>query len=124
MAVYLLHSTVPLVRESGAEVRHYLGYCDEGNLPHRLWEHRTGRHSARIVQAFLQQGGELWLGNYWAGLQRDDERRMKSNGHLESKCLLCQLDELLRMIADRHGTAGLSAPMLLEQSSRQSVSDR
>jgi hypothetical protein len=96
MGVYLLHSSVPLVRSNGAVVKHYLGWCSPGMLPRRLHEHETGRHSAKVVQAFLEKGGVLSLGNYWPRTNRHDEKRMKLNGHLTEKCLVCQLEALTR----------------------------
>jgi hypothetical protein len=104
MAVYLLHSTVPLARAGGREVRHYLGYTPDGGLAQRLAAHRAGRKSARIVQEFLRQGADLVVGNYWPGLSPLDERRMKANGHLERKCLQCQANELQTKLAVLNGT--------------------
>jgi hypothetical protein len=96
MGVYLLHSSKPLVRSNGEEVRHYLGWCSAGMLPRRLLEHERGRHSAKIVQAFLRLGAELTLGNYWPRKTRHDEVQMKSNGHLSRFCLVCELEQLTR----------------------------
>lgn len=108
MAVYLLHSTVPLTRPGGREVRHYLGWTPDGHLEARLEAHNKDRKSAKIVQAFLNVGGELHVGNYWPGLDRDDERRMKRNGHLEAKCLICERNRIAREITRMATTAGLS----------------
>lgn len=96
MGVYLLHSSVPLVRSNGVEVRHYLGWCSPGMFPRRFHEHETNRHSSKVVQAMLAKGGILSLGNYWPGLTRYDEVQMKRNGHLVEKCLVCQLETLTR----------------------------
>jgi hypothetical protein len=111
MAVYLLHSTVPLIRENGSEVRHYLGWTCEGNMPDRLEAHYENRKSAKIVQEFLRRGGELWLGRYWEGLTRLDEKRMKLNGHISSHCRVCQLIALRDKWIEDMGTAGLSLPL-------------
>lgn len=97
MGVYLLHSSVPLVRSNGEEVRHYLGWCSPGMFPRRFHEHETNRHSAKVVQAFLAAGGVLSLGNYWPGLTPADEQRMKRNGHLGEKCLVCALERATRV---------------------------
>lgn len=107
MAVYLLHATVPLIRPNGSEVRHYLGYTCEGGMTDRLHAHYTNHKSARVVQEFLKQGSELWLGRYWENLTRADERRMKIAGHLANKCLWCQLDALKHRILEDYGTAHL-----------------
>lgn len=99
MAVYLLHSTIPLVLPDGREVRHYLGWTGEGHFPRRLDAHLKNRKSAKIVQAFLGVGGQLCLGNYYPGLTRDDERQMKKNGHIGARCLVCKLNEVHRELA-------------------------
>jgi len=96
MGVYLLHSSVSLVRSNGEEVRHYLGWCTPGTFPRRFHEHETGRHSAKVVQAMLQKGGVLALGNYWPDRTAADEQRMKRNGHLSEKCLVCLLETVTR----------------------------
>jgi hypothetical protein len=116
VAVYLLHSSVPLVRADGREVRHYLGWTGEGCFPRRLEAHHANHKSARIVQAFLLAGGKLCLGNYWPDLTRADERRMKQNGHLEAKCLLCQIHRLQRELTALRGTALASKPTPTEPS--------
>jgi hypothetical protein len=105
MAVYLLHSTVPLVLPDGREVRHYLGWTGEGDFPRRLRAHRANHHSAKIVQAFLAAGGELCLGNYYPGLDRTAERQMKRNGHIGNRCLRCQISRLQRELRDRERDA-------------------
>jgi hypothetical protein len=116
MAVYLLHSTIPLVLPDGREVRHYLGWTGEGNFPRRLHAHETNHKSAKIVQAFLATGGKLCLGNYYPGLTRDDERQMKRNGHIGSKCLICQRNQLERRLREVHTLAMASPAPSGEQS--------
>jgi hypothetical protein len=110
VAVYLLHSTVPLVLPSGREVRHYLGWTTEGGFVNRLRCHIANRHSARIVQAFLAARGELCLGMYWPNLTRHDESRMKKAGHLGDKCMICQAQALERRFVEMVESAGLSMP--------------
>jgi hypothetical protein len=100
MAVYLLHSTVPLKRANGAEVRHYMGWTQDGCLPKRIAAHKRNRHSARLVQAFLAAGGELQVGRYWPELDRADESRLKRNGHVAQYCLICKLEELQRVVEE------------------------
>jgi hypothetical protein len=107
MAVYLLHSTIPLVQPSGREVQHYLGCTTDGRFPERLREHYANRGSARVVQAILLGGGELCLGNYWPDRGPAEERQMKRNGHLEAHCLLCRRNELLRQIREMNTRAGV-----------------
>jgi hypothetical protein len=40
-------------------------------------------------------------------MTREDERRMKSNGHLERHCLLCEADKLYHRLMEDCGTAGV-----------------
>jgi len=91
VSVYLLHSTVPLQRGNGQQVRHYLGHVQPGGLAHRLEEHRKGQHSAKVLDAMREKGATFLLGNFWPDRTREDERRMKANGHLSGQCLVCQL---------------------------------
>lgn len=116
MAVYLLHSTVPLVMPDGREVRHYLGWTPDGRFYDRLQAHVNNRKSARIVQAFLAAGGTLCLGNYYAGLDRNDERRMKSAGHISRRCLVCKRNELERELNRLRADAGRRASLEAEPS--------
>lgn len=111
MALYLLHSTVPLVRANGQVVRHYLGFCEEGGLPRRLRQHDGGRKSSRLTKAMLAAGATFLLGNYFPGLTRTDERRMKKNGHLSSKCLVCKLKEAVAALDALDGHRSPSGDM-------------
>jgi hypothetical protein len=103
VGVYLLHSTVPLRRSGGRTVMHYMGWCKEGNLFHRLEEHNHNRHSAKIVQAFLAAGGILLIGRYWPGTTPDDEQRMKRNGHIDQHCYICKMNELQQKLVESIG---------------------
>lgn len=109
MPVYLLHSTVPLQRANGQTVRHYLGYCEPGNLLSRWEQHKKGRGSTPVVRAMVARGGRLLMGNYWPTLTRTDERRMKRNGHLSGRCLVCQVREVLRRFDALHSLVKNSA---------------
>ena len=80
-------------------------------MPHRLEAHYANRKSAKIVQAFLAKGAELWLGRYWENLTREDERQLKRNGHINSHCLVCQMIELRDLWLEDLGTARLSLPL-------------
>ena len=95
MAVYLLHSSVPLRRSDGTLVRHYLGCTSDDGLANRLEEHTTGRSRVPIIRAFLANGGTLQVGNLWPGRGYRDEHRMKRAGHLARHCYACRIDDLL-----------------------------
>jgi len=90
MAVYLLHSTVPIGGPGRNGARHYTGFCREGRLAERLREHRSGRGGVAIVNAYLEAGGDLLVGGYWPGEKRADERRRKNGGNSRKACLVCR----------------------------------
>lgn len=90
MAVYLLHSDVPLLRSDGTPVVHYVGWAPDGEVGRRLLDHLRGRHPAVLVQQFLAREATLWLGNHWWGKDRDFERRLKMMGHLSRRCFRCR----------------------------------
>lgn len=90
MAVYLLHSDVPLLRSDGTPVVHYVGWAPDGEVARRLQDHLRGRNRAVLVQQFLERGATIWLGNHWWGKGRDFERRLKRMGHLSRRCFRCQ----------------------------------
>lgn len=94
MAVYLLHSSVPLVRSDGTPVQHYVGWAPDGEVLRRLGDHLLHRHPARLVEAFLERGAILQVGYVWPELTREDERRVKSAGHLDRRCYLCRIERL------------------------------
>jgi hypothetical protein len=87
--IYLLHSTVPLGTTGSNAATHYLGYCEEDDLVKRLRSHQSGHSDAAIVRAFVAAGGKLLLAAVWPGRSRDDERRMKTAGHLARYCFIC-----------------------------------
>jgi len=95
MALYLLHSTVPLVRPNGSEVRHYVGWCRDGHVERRVKLHRSGRSRVGILRAFLQHGAQLMLVRVWAGATPSDEQYIKHGGHLGELCPVCSPDRVL-----------------------------
>lgn len=90
MAVYLLHSDVPLLRSDGTPVFHYVGWAPDGEVYRRLQDHLRGRNRSVLVQQFLERGATLWLGNHWWGKDREYERRLKLMGHLSRRCYRCK----------------------------------
>lgn len=85
--LYLLHFTVPLGRpEPRMSASHYLGWTD--TLEGRLRTHRAGKGPA-ITVAALERGAELVLAWSKPGT-RDQERRMKGNGHFDRRCAVCK----------------------------------
>ena len=87
--IYMLHSTVPLVRANGVEVRHYLGRCRDDRLLDRLKEHRQGKNSASVVREYRRKGGVLRLVCMWPGGTAEDERALKEYAHFSQWCPIC-----------------------------------
>jgi hypothetical protein len=95
MALYLLHSTVPLHRAGTRAVQHYIGYCADRSVTKRVHEHRVGKSQAAIIRAFRALGAQLILARVWAGATREDERRIKIAGHLGELCPVCTPEKSL-----------------------------
>jgi predicted GIY-YIG superfamily endonuclease len=71
--VYLLHFDGPL-----GHAKHYLGFCENGNLFERIAYHLKGRGS-RLVKAAVASGCGIYVVRLWKGATRDDERRLKNH---------------------------------------------
>lgn len=89
--IYLLHSTVPLRRGKGSEVRHYLGWSPtlESGM-RRVLAHQQGRTKVKIVRAFLRNGGTLLHVKTWKEGGVALEQYLKANGNLGQHCPICR----------------------------------
>lgn len=85
--LYLLHFSSPLGDPGRPRMsaRHYLGWA--ADLDTRLAEHRNGA-GARITAAAVRAGIELTC-TWTAPGTKNDERRLKRNGHHERRCPAC-----------------------------------
>jgi len=106
MAVYLLHSSVPLKRSNGSPVLHYIGYAPDGQVHRRLDDHLHNKSSSTLVREFLRQGADLLVGNVWTGETYQDEQRRKRMGHLQRYCYVCRLNALREEWYQRVGQPG------------------
>lgn len=92
MALYLLHFSEPLGDPGRPRMSasHYLGFAkDEQSRELRIQHHRRGTSGVPITKAAVDRGIELLVG--WLGEgTRDDERRMKNNGHHDRRCEVCR----------------------------------
>jgi hypothetical protein len=89
--LYLLHSTVPLHRGKGLEVRHYLGWAwDQSRGKRRVHEHQTGKSKVKLIRAFRQAGGTLLLVKTWPQGSHALEKYLKERGNLSRHCPLCR----------------------------------
>ena len=94
--IYLLHSSVPLTRGHGLNVRHYLGWSTDQNYLRRVQDHQRGRSKVAIVRAFLARGATLTLVKTWKGGGPALERYLKQKGHLDQHCPICRPQYLER----------------------------
>jgi hypothetical protein len=89
--LYLLHSTVPLHRGKGLEVRHYLGWAwDQSRGERRVREHQTGKSKVKLIKAFRKAGGTLLLVHTWPEGTHALETYLKERGNLSRHCPLCR----------------------------------
>jgi predicted GIY-YIG superfamily endonuclease len=88
--IYLLHfDGGALARGGTAGVRHYLGYCADGELDRRLAEHRTGK-GACLTAAASRAGLALVVVKTWPG-DRKREKQLKRARHFGARhCRICR----------------------------------
>lgn len=92
MAVYLLHSNVPLPRGNGTAARHYLGYAPGGiqGVYKRFALHQEGKADCKITNEFHRRGATLTLVRVWPDGDHVEERRRKRAGRHSDYCPLCR----------------------------------
>jgi len=92
MALYLIHSDVPLPQREGRAARHYLGYADGGvqGAMRRFNQHQEGHSDVRIIREFLSRGATLTLVRVWPDGTHADERRRKRAGRHSDYCPICR----------------------------------
>jgi hypothetical protein len=95
--LYLLHSTVPLHRGNGLEVRHYLGWAHSAEAgERRIRDHQQGRSKVKIIRAYLRAGGTLLRVRTWPEGSTALESYLKANGNLDRHCPICREKALER----------------------------
>jgi hypothetical protein len=85
---YLLHFDGPF-----GHARHYLGFCENGNLFDRIDYHLKGRGS-RLVKAAVEAKCGIFIVRLWQGATRDDERRLKNHSSVRY-CPACSDPDFL-----------------------------
>src|SRR3954454_15646922 len=83
ITIYLLHFD----RDVHGK-RHYIGSTKTENLHKRLRAHTMG-YGANITTRASLQGVDNHLAATWTASTRDNEKRMKRNGHLKAHCVYC-----------------------------------
>ena len=74
--VYMLKFSHPLGTDRH-RAQHCLGYCEDGRLHLRLYEHRIGQGAA-ITRAAIQRAHTLEVVATWPGGDRPPEHKLKS----------------------------------------------
>lgn len=99
--IYLYHLDAPLNVAHRGRPRHYVGFCEFGQLPKRdkthhkgeRWQHQWNgevKHTgaAAFLAAAVTRGIEFRLVRTWRGT-RDDERRLKRQKNAPLFCPIC-----------------------------------
>lgn len=90
--IYQLHFSKPIgdTTRPRMHAQHYVGFAvSERTMWSRIDHHRRGTSGVPIVKAAIEAGCELHVVMVREGT-RDEERRMKSNGHHAERCYICQ----------------------------------
>lgn len=82
--VYLLHFSRPY-----KHARHYLGFCERGNLFDRLKRHAAG-NGARLMEIVKTNGIDFALVRTWKNQTRHFERNLKNRKNAPKLCPICQ----------------------------------
>ena len=82
--VYLIHFHSPL-----HHARHYIGFCEFGNLEQRLAAHRAGNGS-KLMRAVSAAGIEWELAETWDNVDRGFERQLKRRKSTARFCPICR----------------------------------
>lgn len=89
--VYLIHFDEPF-----HHARHYLGFCEDGNLAARYERHQAGRGS-KLLRAVAAAGIGFEVVRTWEGVDRNFERALKNQRNAPRLCPRCR--------EGRHGPA-------------------
>lgn len=83
--VYLLHFDQPY-----HHARHYLGFCEDGNIAKRMRWHRSGNGS-KLIRAITRAGISFRLVKIWLDKDRHFERSLKNKKRTPALCPVCKL---------------------------------
>lgn len=87
--IYLLHFDEPIGDTSRPRMHasHYLGWAKDGKLADRLERHARGEGAS--ITRYAVEHGIGWTVTMLRDGTRDDERRLKRNGHHDRQCSVC-----------------------------------
>jgi len=85
--VYLLHFEKPY-----HHARHYIGYCENGDLDGRIERHRNGR-GARLLEVVTEAGISFRIARIWHEVDRNFERKLKNRKKSSQLCPICKRKE-------------------------------
>ncbi len=82
--VYLIHFKTPF-----KHARHYIGFCEFGNLEKRMEKHRNGNGS-KLMAAVTAAGIEWEVAKIWENVDRGFERQLKNRNGASRFCPFCK----------------------------------
>ncbi len=75
-------------KEKLHHAKHYIGFCEEGNLEARIERHRAGNGSK--LMAAVTQAGIAWeVARVWEDVDRNFERQLKNSKNGPRLCPFC-----------------------------------
>lgn len=87
--VYLIHFKQPF-----KHARHYLGWCDGGNLAKRVKRHKQGNGS-KLMRAVVDAMIEWEVVRTWENVDRNFERALKKRKKTACFCPVCRGNKLV-----------------------------
>lgn len=69
--------------------KHYIGFCEDGNLEQRLKRHKQG-NGARLLQVITENKIKFKVTRTWENVTRDFERKLKNRKKSSQLCPLCK----------------------------------
>ena len=88
-SIYTIHFDKPLGTSGRNAAQHYTGWAK--NWKQRFARHQNGTSGVPIINAALRAGITFQVVDVRRGT-RDDERRMKRNGHHVRRCSICKAE--------------------------------
>jgi hypothetical protein len=82
--IYLIHFDNPF-----HHARHYIGFCEDGNIDSRLARHKAGNGS-RLIRALNKAGIDYSIVRIWPDGDRNMERKLKNQKNSKRFCPVCR----------------------------------